>query len=184
MDTATDEQRFTDLYQQHYSAVDAYVRRRIQADHAPDVLAEVFLVVWRRLDELPANAALPWLYGVARHTLANAYRSDERRLRLAESLAAQPGKEFGDQADAIVQRMSMSIAFDMLNEPDQEVLRLALWEDLSASQAAKVLRCSVATFQVRLHRSRKRLRQALAATSVDEADLRLATAQRMGGNNA
>ncbi|WP_329230475.1 sigma-70 family RNA polymerase sigma factor [Streptomyces sp. NBC_01460] len=182
MDT-TDEQRFTDLYRQHYSALDAYVRRRIHADQVSDVLAEVFLVAWRRLDELPEPTALPWLYGVARHTLSNAYRSEERRFRIFEALASQPIRNSCDHGEAIVQTASLAVAFGTLSDADQEVLRLTLWEDLPASQAAKVLGCNVGTFQVRLHRSRKRLRKALASTSVDESDVRFTTAPQTGGRS-
>lgn len=39
---------------------------------AADAVAETFLVAWRRLPEVPSGEeARPWLYGVARRTLAN-----------------------------------------------------------------------------------------------------------------
>ncbi|MDX2641994.1 sigma-70 family RNA polymerase sigma factor [Streptomyces sp. PA03-1a] len=163
MDTTTDEQRFTSVYRATYPAVEAYVRRRIHPDQARDVVAEVFLVAWRRFDEAPAFDVLPWLYGVARRTLANAHRADQRRAGLLEVLAVQPREDVGDHADVVADRLQLAQAFDGLSESDQEVLRLALWEELTPKDAARVLGCSSATFQVRLHRARKRLRRRVAS---------------------
>jgi DNA-directed RNA polymerase specialized sigma24 family protein len=39
-----------------------------------EVVAEVFLVAWRRLDVVPCDS-LPWLLGVARRALANHHRA-------------------------------------------------------------------------------------------------------------
>lgn len=167
METSTDEQRFTELYRQHYGAVDAYVRRRFHRDFAADLVAEVFLVVWRRLTEVPGGAELPWLYGVARNTLANASRSHERRLRLVETLAAQPRCDVRDHSDAVAQQLAIAAAFDSLNDNDQELLRLILWDKLTFSEAAKALGCTIPTLQVRLHRARKRLRRGLEAMADD-----------------
>ena len=48
---ATAQDRFTRLYEEHYDAVERYVRRRVDDAVVRDVVAEVFLVVWRRFDE-------------------------------------------------------------------------------------------------------------------------------------
>ncbi|MCX5316165.1 RNA polymerase sigma factor [Streptomyces sp. NBC_00154] len=131
------------------------------------MVAEVFLVAWRRFGELPEGKALAWLYGVARRTLANAYRSDKHRLRVSEWLKAQPHDEGGDHTEDVALRMEMATAFDALSEADQEVLRLALWDEVASSQGAKILGCGVGAYQVRLHRARKRLKNGLALRLLD-----------------
>jgi RNA polymerase sigma-70 factor (ECF subfamily) len=75
----TRNEGFESLFRDHYAAVRGYALRRAPRDMAPDVVAETFLVAWRRLDDVPADA-LPWLYGVARRVLANARRSADRGL--------------------------------------------------------------------------------------------------------
>ena len=82
------EARFERLYAEHGRAVLAYaVRRASNAHDAADVVAEVFLVAWRRLDDVPASdGARLWLYAVARRVLANQQRAESRRRRLAERL--------------------------------------------------------------------------------------------------
>lgn len=60
--------RFEELFDRYYWEVRAYVLRRGPASSAEDVVAETFLVAWRRLESIDADA-LPWLLGVARRTL-------------------------------------------------------------------------------------------------------------------
>src|SRR2546423_7741391 len=65
----TREERFNRLYEEHFEAVRRYVWRR-EPSIADDVVAETFLVAWRRLDDLPVSAR-PWLIGVARNVRPN-----------------------------------------------------------------------------------------------------------------
>ncbi|MFF1968718.1 hypothetical protein ACFVW5_34815 [Streptomyces sp. NPDC058232] len=53
MEPTSDEQRFTELHMQHCSAVDADVRWQIHGDRVADVVADVFLLAWRRSAALP-----------------------------------------------------------------------------------------------------------------------------------
>jgi RNA polymerase sigma-70 factor (ECF subfamily) len=78
--------RFELLYGEHAPAVKAYILRRAQASVADDLVAEVFMVCWRRLDELPAEP-LPWLLGVARRVLSTQRRGERRRVALHRRLA-------------------------------------------------------------------------------------------------
>ncbi|MDF3139977.1 MULTISPECIES: sigma-70 family RNA polymerase sigma factor [unclassified Streptomyces] len=175
MNTETDEQHFTDLYQRHYGSIEAYVRRRVHPDAVRDVVADVFLTAWRRIEEVPGSLdALPWLYGVARRTLANSRRSEARRQNLVQVLAGQPTGTVTDHADTVSEQLALAAAFDGLSHADQEVLRLALWEQLPPDQAAKVLGCRVATFRVRLHRARKRLLRGAADVPEHESNARSA----------
>lgn len=81
--------RFERLYDAHYAPVLAYALRRSGRTVAHDVAAETFLVAWRRLDDVPVDAA-PWLYGVARRVLANERRAEKRRAALAERMRVTP----------------------------------------------------------------------------------------------
>src|SRR5437870_5088069 len=83
-------ERFRAIYVENYLAVLAYALRRTETDDdAADVVAETFLVLWRRLDDAPAgDQTRPWLYGVARRVLSNARRSERRRSRLVARLMA------------------------------------------------------------------------------------------------
>src|ERR1700710_246598 len=82
--------RFGRLYRDQGRAILAYALRRVEdPEDAGDVVAKTFLVAWRRLDEVPADArARLWLFGVARRVIANRHRAERRRTRLGERLAA------------------------------------------------------------------------------------------------
>jgi RNA polymerase sigma-70 factor (ECF subfamily) len=164
--------RFELLFRDHYGAVAAYVARRASPDAVEDVVDDVFLVAWRRLEVVPADA-LPWLLAVARNVLGTHIRGARRgralRLRLATAGvdAVSPcGRTDGVRA-----------ALEALHPRDREVLMLIGWEGLTPTQAARVLGQSPATFRVRLHRARARLRRLLdldaehGSTELDDLSL-------------
>jgi RNA polymerase sigma-70 factor, ECF subfamily len=148
------EERFRDIYQRHVDAVTAYVRRRGPEDSVEDVVADTFLVCWRKLERVP-DEPLPWLYAVARKTLANQRRAASRHASAAGGEAADAIAEIN--GDPVLRR-----AFALLSEPDREVLRLIAWEHLSLSDAAITLGCSYVACRVRFHRARRRLATHLA----------------------
>jgi RNA polymerase sigma-70 factor, ECF subfamily len=148
-------QRFDQLYSEHVDAVRAYVRRRVPEDVVEDVVADVFLVCWRKLDDVPAQA-LPWLYAVARRTLANERRRSARRAHVPEDVSHEP-ELVGDSA--------LAAAFAELSDGDREVLRLVAWEGLSLREAARVLECSPVACRVRYHRAKSRLASRLTAAA-------------------
>ncbi len=157
------QERFRVLYETHRDAVYRYALRRVGPDTAPDVVAEVFLVAWRRLDEVPTRI-LPWLYGVARKTVANQLRATDRYARLTERVGAltpaQPAGASGVEA-AVVASTTIAASFDRLDADDREVLTLVAWEGLSSRDASAVLGCGVPAVTMRLSRARRRLRAAL-----------------------
>ncbi len=186
---SAEHERFASLYERHATLVLAYARRRIGAAEAEDVLAETFLVAWRRREEVPDDA-LPWLYAVAGNVLRNRTRAQRRRAALSARLAtesarnaaevasgpAQPPPELDDDsaarpaaaddtarlpADDDAPDQRLRAALDRLRPLDREALLLTAWEGLSTDRAARAAGCSRATFHVRLHRARKRLAQAL-----------------------
>ncbi len=167
---------FERLYADHGRAVLAYaLRRTSDPQDAADAVAETFFVAWRRLDEVPSGAARLWLYGVARHVLANQRRSERRRERLAERLRHELPAALQAVQLAPDEPQPIRIALDQLGGEDQEILRLAGWEELSPREIATVLGISQVAARSRLHRARQRLRDVLerSAHSEDTTALRL-----------
>jgi RNA polymerase sigma-70 factor, ECF subfamily len=152
--------RFEALYREHAGAVRRYVRRRWDAASTDDVVADVFVVAWRRLGDVPDDP-LPWLLGVARRVLANRYRGGARESALAqrmrcEQLRTRPSAEVDQPESGVVWR-----ALSELSDRDREVLLLVAWEGLSSARAARVVGVSANTFAVRLYRARRRFARAL-----------------------
>lgn len=166
------EQRFVSLYEANADDLLAYARRRVPAvEDAADLVAETFLVAWRRLSEVPDGAeARLWLYGVARLTLSNQNRAELRRARLAQrlrselttaALASPPTEESG----TLVMR-----ALATLNEADRDLLLLAGWEELTPRQIARVLGIGTVAARSRLHRARRRLGEAMSALELKQPE--------------
>jgi RNA polymerase sigma-70 factor (ECF subfamily) len=160
-DAADREARFRRLCEAHTVAVLAYALRRTSRDDAPDVVAETFLVAWRRLDDVDERSALPWLYAVARRVLLSQRRATRRQQVIAERVAAaEPSVSLDAPGEASGSRRLLD-ALGRLPEREREVLMLAAWEELSSGEAARVLGCSATAYRIRLHRARRRLRARL-----------------------
>jgi RNA polymerase sigma-70 factor, ECF subfamily len=153
-----DDARFERLYRAHASNVRAYARRRLTSDAlADDVVSDVFLVVWRRLDEVPERPRA-WLYGIARRALANRRRGEARVDALRERIARQqPGGGSDGETGHVLRALAQ------LSESDRELLMLVAWEGLEPAELAEALDARPGTIAVRLHRARRRLAVLLEA---------------------
>ncbi|GII55789.1 DNA-directed RNA polymerase sigma-70 factor [Planotetraspora thailandica] len=149
--------RFEEIYAAGHDPVLGYALRRTANSHdAADVLAETFLTVWRRLDDVPpGEQTRPWLYGVARRVLANHHRGERRRLALGDRLRADLAEALQDVAPA--EPHPVTEALNRVSEDDRELLTLTAWEGLDPGQIAVVLGCSRNAVRIRLHRARRRL---------------------------
>jgi RNA polymerase sigma-70 factor (ECF subfamily) len=165
------EQRFRALYDAVYVDLLRFVRRRVHPSHAEDVVGEVMLVAWRRLDDVPPDlsAARAWLFGVAHKTLQNARRREGRQnavaVRLAE--AAPPAADASQSPEAIADRVDIAAAWPRLSPVHQEAIALAVLDGLTAPEAAAVLGISPAAFRLRLSRARRSLRRHIEPTLSD-----------------
>ena len=162
----SDEEEFTAMFREHYPRVLAFVSRRTDPYRANDVVADTFATAWRHFGRLPAEP-LPWLYRVARNSLANEERAARRQARLAERIAGRGVPTVGDHATSVVADDGLRRALNQLSPADREALLLIGWEGLDHPTAAKVLGCSAVTFKVRLHRARRRLARLLEVADSD-----------------
>lgn len=157
------EDRFRNLYGANFVPLLGYALRRADAaEDAADVVSETFLVAWRRLPEVPEEAAARlWLYGVARRVMANQRRGTGRRDRLGERLRHDLTAAVPDHADLLTARADLSAGLSRLRALDREVLQLTAWEGLDPREIATVLDVPAGTVRTRLSRARARLRREL-----------------------
>ena len=156
--------RFIALYEENYDAVHAFCARRVGFGEAPDATAEVFAVLWRRIDEAPTDADVAWLFGIARNTVLNRWRSRRRESRLLERVGGIREPAPAGPDTVVVrneERRAVGEALSSLRPADKEILMLSAWDELSGKQIAQVLGISVSAADQRLHRARKRLAKAL-----------------------
>lgn len=167
------DQDFARVVATHRNAIARYGLRRLD-DHSAveDLVAETFIVVWRRLDELPPrDEELFWLYGIAGKVLANLRRSQQRSLRLEARLASE--REAGQEAPRYsmedIEELMETLA--SLSDSNRELLQLAYWERLSYREMGVVLGCSERAAGIRLSRARQALRKGLNQSATPIASL-------------
>ncbi len=157
--------RFRRLFEAHHRELHAYCLRRLPVADADEAAAEIFLVAWRRFEKVPTgDEARLWLYGVARNVVRNRERSGRRRLRLvAKAGTMAPPHPEGPEVHIIRNEEHREVieAIDKLNESDQEVVRLKIWEGLSNREVGTILGMTDRAVEGRYTRAIKKLHKHL-----------------------
>lgn len=87
--------------------------RRVPAGDAPDLLAETFLVVWRRRDTVPGgDVRAAWVFGVARRLVLAHHRDGMTR----PTPVADPPEPAGPAA-CVAEAASADERFDVCRPP-------------------------------------------------------------------
>ena len=158
--TAADA-RFAEVYERFYRHVYGYCLRRSAPDRVDDVVAETFLVAWRRIEDVPAaEAALPWLYSVAYRVLSTHFRGRSRQRRLEEKLTNVGVEPVSSTEDFIITSEDSAQVFEAmsrLRSTDQEILKLTVWEELTHAEIGEVLGIGVGAVKQRALVARKNL---------------------------
>ena len=157
----SDEQgEFEALFRDTRAPLLAYLSRRAPSEDAADLLAEVFLVAWRRRADLPPGEERRlWLFGVARRVLAEHHRLAWKRVDAVGAVGDSEAME-GPLEDARRRddpEEAVRRALGSLSDLDRELVTLTTWERLSPAEAARAVGITAGTARVRLHRARARL---------------------------
>jgi RNA polymerase sigma factor (sigma-70 family) len=156
-----DEARFVEIYRRYAQPIQAYCARRTAGPQVADAVADVFLVAWRRVDQIPdGDAALPWLYAVAYRVLSHQWRHKARSRRLLQRLQGLAQIDTFSPDVVVLRNEEYRVVLDAaarLRPIDQEILRLTLWEELSHADVALVLGIAITAVKERAYRARRNL---------------------------
>jgi RNA polymerase sigma factor (sigma-70 family) len=176
---ADDPEAFEDFYRGNIEAVQRFVARRVDDPYlAADLTADVFLAAIDSAHTYRPGRVEPigWLYGIARNVVASERRRAARERRAARRLP--PSSELIEaddlvrlhaRIDAEAASRRLYLAMDGLSEGEHAVLELVALEELSASEAARVLGIRPIAARVRLHRARRLLQRELGPGVADNA---------------
>ncbi|MFH0520029.1 sigma-70 family RNA polymerase sigma factor [Streptomyces sp. M41] len=139
---AGDEACLTALYHRWSAMVHSLARRSLgDAKEAEDVTQLVFLGVWRgRHGFRPERGTLAaWIVGITRRKIADSLAARTRRRDLLASAgsALVPADGAVGRPEAVLDRALVRHALAGLPAPQQRVLRLAYFEDLTQTQIAE-----------------------------------------------
>ncbi|WP_394552608.1 RNA polymerase sigma factor [Agromyces sp. MMS24-JH15] len=160
--SADDLAWFTAVAREHSTALVRYFARRGPRQDAEDLAAEVFATAWRRRDDVPRDAVLPWLYRTAGFTLAN-HRRKHVDLPVEDVPEASAPRVGEDPELSLLFDDELRGALRSVGERDRRILLLHAWEGLDGQELADVLGISRSGADAALSRARKRLREAWGA---------------------
>ena len=142
------------LYQQSREALTSYFLRRHRSSHtAEDLLQETFLRLMRQVDRcFSASSPRGYLFGIARHVSADAWRRTQPMDDAVEAAAVAP-------PDVRLAAARETIA--SLPALQREILDLRFQHDLSYAEIAEALGIPVGTVRSRLHNALEMVRKQL-----------------------
>lgn len=132
------------------------------ADDADDVAQETFIRAFQTLDRFDlARPLRPWLLQIAKNLAHNRRRSVRRYIAAAMRwLETAPSSVPNPEPVTIEAQRAETLrrAVSKLRQPDQEVLYLRYFLEMSVAESAEVLDVAEGTVKSRLSRATQRLR--------------------------
>ena len=139
----------------------AYFERRVRPrEDAADLLSEVMIQAWRRVDALPSDLERRrmWLFTIAHNVLSNHARTNRRRSALAKRIRQQLADEpIQDHSEVVAVRDVVH----RLPEAQRELVMLIHWDGFSIREAAELLGLNPSTARSRYASAREALQRSL-----------------------
>lgn len=153
---AGDEDAFATLYMRYARVVHGLLLARVPRDEVDDLVQDVFLIVWRRLDSLRDAAAFGgWLSRITRNRATDYQRRVPDRGELTDELVSPGTAAAPSEAQAVLDTIRG------LPEAYRETLVLRLVEGMTGPEIAERTGLTAASVRVNLHRGMKLLREKL-----------------------
>jgi len=163
---ASRQRHFEAVVSEATPAVAAFLSRRLyplaKAD-LDDLVEEVLIVAWRRLDDIPAGAETAWMIGVARNVLRNAVRKHHNGKRATDQV--RPSGASASAEEAVVADEGVRSALAALSDDDRDILMLHFWDGIDTPDIAMLLGISPNAAAVRVTRAQDRFRRFLELTA-------------------
>jgi RNA polymerase sigma-70 factor (ECF subfamily) len=154
---------FNSVYSAFYPRILRYLARLVGPDDAEDVSQEVFIKISRSLADYRGEGISSWVYRIATNAAMDRKRQASPVTAGVEDEGMPPdGAETAEQ-HVIRGEMSECVRglIDGLPDTYRAVLILSEIEGLADAEIASVVGASLETVKIRLHRARRRLREAL-----------------------
>jgi RNA polymerase sigma-70 factor (ECF subfamily) len=164
----------SELFARHFDAVCRFFRNKV-AEGTDDLIQRTFLAMVESRDRFRGDSSFrTYLFTVARNELFAHLRKSGREQARFDPLE-QSICDFGATPTTIVaQRKEQRLLLEALRRVPldlQLALELYYWEDMSASELARVLDLPEGTVRTRIRRARQLLEQALQELAAGDADL-------------
>jgi len=146
---------FENLLKSEWASVERFVKFRMRScADAEDVLQEVFLTACQKFPQLKNSASFKaWILSIARNKCSDYFRKNGTPQEIPmdevpeESLS--DGRYGVSAADAVQETLCL------LDDADQQILRLYFWRELPQAEIARRLHIPVGTVKSRLHTAKR-----------------------------
>ena len=177
-----DATAFGELVRRYGDNVLGYLTRMTGSrEQAEDLFQETFKRVHEKADTLRGDRFKPWLFTIATHVAIDGFRR-RRRLQVISlnqklDCADEESEELGAVAvadnsydpsqEAIMAERKEQVrqAIELLPEKQRATLVLAYFQQLSYTEVAQVMGCSIGTVKTQMYRALKTLSQRLPDVS-------------------
>ncbi len=135
-----DKEAFGRLYQLYLDRIYRFVFFRVgqQRELAEDIVSEVFLKAWEKIETFKEGSFQAWVYMIARNRVIDYYRVTKQQVQLDEAFIDDK-ENVEDTALKHLEIEQVKQALSALTDEQQEVLVLKFIEDVSNREIAHIL---------------------------------------------
>jgi len=168
MDFEPSHRSFEDVAEELSGPLRRYLERLVgNCATADDLLQETLLKIARGLSHFEGRSSVKtWAFSIATRVATDHFRRPQSRARMVEIDEAEPPRDLDAEPDQrlVIDEMSSCVreVIESLPEDYRTALVLHDLEGQTAEQLAEIVGCSVATAKIRIHRARRRLKEALS----------------------
>ena len=158
---------FEDVAQELSGPLRRYLERLVgNRATADDLLQETLLKIARALPEFEGRSSVKtWAFTIATRVATDHFRRPHSRAQMVEIDEKEPAQILDAEIDQrlVIDEMSSCVreVIDSLPEDYRTALVLHDLEGQTAAQVAEIAGCSLANAKIRIHRARRRLKEAL-----------------------
>jgi RNA polymerase sigma-70 factor (ECF subfamily) len=156
---------FEDVAEELSGPLRRYLERLVgDRSTADDLLQDTLLKIARALPSFEGRSSVKtWAFTIATRVATDHFRQPQNRARMIDIDETGPTLDAGTDQNLVVDEMNSCVreVIESLPEDYRTALVLHDLEGQTAAQVAGIAGCSVPTAKIRIHRARRRLKEAL-----------------------
>ena len=163
-----------ELFNRHFASIHRFFRNKVGEEGLEDLVQQTFMACVEGKERFRSDSSFrTYLFGAAHNLLRDFYR--KRRKSEAVDFADTSAVDAGAGPNTVVgKRREQRLLLEGLRRipiDSQVVLELYYWEEMSASQTAKVLEIPEGTVRGRVRRAKELLRKELTRLARTQQEL-------------
>ena len=162
-----DKEAYAELVYLHHRTVEKFAFQcGVRVDDIPEITQEVFVKIFRFLDQFNRERFTTWLYKITLNATRDYYRKESREKAKEDKLITTRAYNFNvksaeERVLVLEEDQELHLAIQSLDEKYRHPIILFYFHELSYEQMAEVLNVPISTIKIRLLRAKAHLKIAL-----------------------